>query len=144
MEKILESAWALFVAIGWFFINRITAKVDALEKDKADNSAIGLHAKLIHETDRRIDEIQHTTVPRQEYKADIAALHSRANELERSKEDKVTDVRIVNLSLLNHWQINLKAQRDSKQRLSWKNITGTLAPCKKSIRAILKFQKSYC
>ena len=21
MEKILESAWALFVAIGWFFIN---------------------------------------------------------------------------------------------------------------------------
>lgn len=95
MEKILESAWALFVAIGWFFINRITAKVDALEKDKADSSAIGLHAKLIHETDRRIDEIQHTTVPRQEYKADISALHIRANDLERSKEDKVTDVRVI-------------------------------------------------
>jgi hypothetical protein len=96
MEKILESAWALFVAIGWFFINRITAKVDALEKDKADNSAVGVHSKLIHETDRRIDELQHTTVPRQEYKTDIASLHIRANELERSKEDKVTDVRIVN------------------------------------------------
>ena len=41
MEKILESAWALFVAIGWFFINRITAKVDALEKDKADGSTVG-------------------------------------------------------------------------------------------------------
>lgn len=96
MEKILESAWALFVAIGWFFINRITAKVDALEKDKADTSAVGLHTKLIHETDRRIDELQYTTVPRQEYKSDIAGLHMRANELEKSKEDKVTDVRIVN------------------------------------------------
>ena len=96
MEKILESAWALFVAIGWFFINRITAKVDALEKDKADGSTVGRHAGLIHEVDRRIDELQHTTVPRQEYKSDIAGLHVRANELERSKEDKVTDVRIVN------------------------------------------------
>ena len=96
MEKILESAWALFVAIGWFFINRITAKVDALEKDKADVSAVATHSKLIHETDRRIDELQHTTVPRQEYKSDIASLHIRANELERSKEDKVTDIRIVN------------------------------------------------
>ena len=95
MEKILESAWALFVAIGWFFINRITAKVDALEKDKADNSTVGGHAQLIHETDRRIDELQHTTVPRNEYKSDIGALHIRANELEKSKEDKVTDVRII-------------------------------------------------
>ncbi len=96
MEKILESAWALFVAIGWFFINRITAKVDALEKDKADSSTVGRQAGLIHEVDRRIDELQHTTVPRQEYKTDIASLHIRANELERSKEDKVTDVRIIN------------------------------------------------
>ena len=96
MEKILESAWALFVAIGWFFINRITAKVDALEKDKADGSAVSRQAGLIHEVDRRIDELQHTTVPRQEYKTDIASLHIRANELERSKEDKVTDVRIIN------------------------------------------------
>ena len=95
MEKILESAWALFVAIGWFFINRITAKVDALEKEKADGSTVGRHAGLIHEVDRRIDELQHTTVPRQEYKSDIAGLHIRANELERSKEDKVTDIRIV-------------------------------------------------
>ena len=95
MEKILESAWALFVAIGWFFINRITAKVDALEKEKADSSTVGRHAGLIHEVDRMIDELQHTTVPRQEYKSDIAGLHIRANELERSKEDKVTDIRIV-------------------------------------------------
>ena len=84
MDKILEGAWALFVAIGWFFINRITAKVDSLEKEKADNSAVGRHSELIHETDRRIDELQHTTVPRQEYKSDIGMLHQRANELEKS------------------------------------------------------------
>tara|TARA_R110000803_G_scaffold107792_3_gene175937 strand:- start:74 stop:388 length:315 start_codon:yes stop_codon:yes gene_type:complete len=97
MDKILEGAWALFVGIGWFFINRITTKVDALEKDKADGSAVGMQGKLIHETDRRIDRLENTTVPRQEYKADIGALHQRANELERSKEDKVTDVRILDL-----------------------------------------------
>ncbi len=101
MEKILESAWALFVAIGWFFINRITTKVDALEKGKADNSTVAGHAKLIHETDRRIDEIQYTTVPRQEYKSDIANLHWRANDLEKSKEDKVTDIRIINANQSN-------------------------------------------
>ena len=101
MEKILEGAWAVFVGIGWFFINRITAKVDALEKDKADGSVVGRHAGLIHEVDRRIDELQHTTVPRQEYKSDIASLHVRANELERSKEDKVTDIRIISGDLPN-------------------------------------------
>ena len=94
MEKILESAWALFVAIGWFFINRITAKVDALEKDKADNSAVGRHSELIHETDRRIDELQHTTVPRKEYKSDIGMLHQRSNDLERYKQDKIKTIRI--------------------------------------------------
>jgi hypothetical protein len=95
MDKILEGAWAVFVGIGWFFINRITAKVDALEKDKADSSSVGRNSGLIHETDRRIDEIQHTTVPRQEYKSDIASLHMRINELERSKEDKVQDIRVL-------------------------------------------------
>ena len=95
MEKILESAWTLFVAIGWFFINRITAKVDALEKDKADNSTLGKQANLIHEIDRRLDGIDHQSVSRPEFKADIGALHIRANELERSKEDKVQDIRII-------------------------------------------------
>ena len=95
MDKVLEGAWALFVAIGWFFINRITAKVDSLEKDKAENSAISVHGKLIHETDRRIDRLENTTVPRQEYKSDIAGLHNRANALERSKEDKIQDIRVL-------------------------------------------------
>jgi len=96
MEKILENLWGLFVGLGWWMLNRLTAKIDALEKDKAETSSVGRQAELIHEVDRRIDELQYTTVPRQEYKTDIASLHIRANELERSKEDKVTDVRIVN------------------------------------------------
>ena len=96
MEKILENIWGIFVGLGWWMLNRMTAKIDGLEKDKADSSAVGRNSGLIHETDKRIDEIQHTTVPRQEYKTDIASLHMRINELEKSKEDKVTDVRIIN------------------------------------------------
>lgn len=95
MEKILENIWGIFVGLGWWMLNRMTAKIDALEKDKASSSSVGTHSKLIHETDRRIDELQHTTVPRQEYKADIASLHMRINELQRSKEDRVQDIRIV-------------------------------------------------
>lgn len=95
MEKILENIWGIFVGLGWWMLNRMTAKIDGLEKDKADSSAVGRNSGLIHETDRRIDEIQHTTVPRQEYKTDIASLHIRINELEKSKEDKVQDIRIV-------------------------------------------------
>ena len=95
MEKILENLWGVFVALGWGMLNRLTTKIDALEKDKADSSAVNKNSGLIHETDKRLDAIQHTTVPRSEYKSDIGALHERANYLERAKEDKVQDVRIV-------------------------------------------------
>ena len=95
MEKILENLWGVFVGLGWWMLNRLTAKIDSLEKDKADNSSVSKNSGLIHETDKRLDEIQHTTVPRQEYKSDIAGLHERVNSLERTKEDKVQDIRIV-------------------------------------------------
>ncbi|HIG58732.1 MAG TPA: hypothetical protein EYQ21_04980 [Flavobacteriales bacterium] len=95
MEKILENLWVLFIAIGSWMVTRLTAKIDTLEKDKADNSSVNRNSGLIHETDKRLDEIQHTTVPRNEYKSDVAGLHERINFLERSKEDKVQDIRIV-------------------------------------------------
>ena len=95
MEKILENLWGVFAALGWWMLNRLTAKIDALEKDKADSSSVNKNTELMHETDKRLDEIQHTTVPRNEYKSDIGLLHDRVNYLERSKEDKVQDVRIV-------------------------------------------------
>ena len=95
MEKILENLWGVFAGLGWWMLNRLTAKIDSLEKEKADNSSVSRNSGLIHETDKRIDEIQYTTVPRHEYKSDIAGLHVRLNDLERSKEDKVQDIRIV-------------------------------------------------
>jgi len=100
MEAILHNAWSLFVAIGWFFLNRITAKVDALEKEKADKSSVNKHYQLIHETDKRVDELQHTTVPRPEYKSDIKDLHVRINILSQNKEDKIQDIRLVNAKQL--------------------------------------------
>ena len=36
MEKILENLWVLFIAIGGWVANRLTGKIDALEKEKAD------------------------------------------------------------------------------------------------------------
>ena len=96
METILHNAWSLFVAIGWFFLNRITSKVDTLEKEKADNSAVHKNYQIIHDTDKRVDELQHTTVRRPEYKSDIKDLHARINTLMHTKEDRVKDIRLVN------------------------------------------------
>ena len=95
METLLHNAWSLFVAIGWFFLNRITSKVDALEKEKASVSSVKHNSTLIYEADKRIDQLQHTTVPRQEYKYDGASLHLRLNEMEKSKEDKIQDIRVI-------------------------------------------------
>ena len=94
METILHNAWSLFVAIGWFFLNRITSKVDALEKEKASVSSVKQNSALIHEGDKRIDQLQYTTVPRQGYKYDVASLHLRLNDMERAKQDKFHNVKV--------------------------------------------------
>ena len=49
----------------------------------------------MHEIDKRLDQLGHTTVPRPEYKSDITALHQRVNSLERGKEDKIKEMRII-------------------------------------------------
>ena len=90
MERLLENAWSLFVAIGWFFINRLTAKLD----DKADSSDLADQRNAIRELDKRVDELNHTSVGRAEFKADIGMLHVRANELEKAKQDKIKTIRI--------------------------------------------------
>ena len=95
MDAIIDKIWGVFVGLGWWMLNRLPAKIDSLEKEKADNSSVSKNSGLIHETDKRLDEIQHTTVPRNEYKSDIGALHERVNFLERQKQDKVQDIRIV-------------------------------------------------
>ena len=97
MEKILENLWVLFIAIGSWIANRLTGKIDALEKDKADAGSTreeqANHSKLIHELDRRVDTVKHTLVAREEYKADVSALHTRINNLEQKKADKILNIR---------------------------------------------------
>ena len=97
MEKILENLWVLFIGIGSWIANRLTGKIDALEKDKADASqtreAERHNAKLVHELDRRIDTVKHTLVQREEYKSDISVLHNRINVISEKKADKILNIR---------------------------------------------------
>ena len=98
MENIwLDKLWVLFIAIGGWVANRLTGKIDALEKDKADadttRESERLNAKLIHELDRRVDTVKHTLVARQEYKSDISALHLRINIISEKKADKILNIR---------------------------------------------------
>jgi|TARA_R110000803_G_scaffold27196_1_gene63647 myosin-crossreactive antigen len=95
MEKILENLWVLFIAIGSWMVNRLTAKIDELEKGKADGSALGQQGKLIHELDRRVDELGHTSISRAEFKGDVIALHTRLNEHEQRKADRIQQIKIV-------------------------------------------------
>ena len=69
MEKILENIWGVFVGLGWWLLNRTTAKIDALEAKKADGDAV-------QELDKRVDALSYENVGRKEYKSDITALHS--------------------------------------------------------------------
>ncbi len=108
-SKILEAGWAIFVGLGWWMLNRLTAKIDSLEHGKASsdelngvrktlNDEIVLAKQGLRELDRRVDDIDHATqlrlVPRDEYKADISALHNRCNILSDTKEDKIKTIRV--------------------------------------------------
>ena len=85
-------------------MTRMFSKIDDLEKDKADakntREEILANSGRTHEVDRRVDEIQHTTIPRQEHKTDVASIvekiavcHERINDLERRKADKIKNIR---------------------------------------------------
>ena len=94
-SKILESAWAIFVGLGWWMLNRVTSMIDNLKASKADADALAAQSKLIHELDRRVDELGHTTIARSEFKQDIIALHTRLNEQEQRKADRVQQIKLV-------------------------------------------------
>ena len=89
MEKLLENLWVLFIGIGSWCLNRITAKIDTLEAEKADAKQTReehlSQSTLIHELDRRVDENQHTSIGRIEDKSDVKDLHARINDLEQRK-----------------------------------------------------------
>ena len=101
MDAILDKLWGVFVALGWWMLNRLTTKIDNLESSKADCSAVADQQKEIKCLDKRVDEIDHATqlrlVPRDEYKFDISALHTRVNILSEQlgrKQDTIKTIRI--------------------------------------------------
>jgi len=101
METILGNLWVLFIAIGSWMVNRLTAKIDDLEKGKASGDDLNGVRKGLSELDKRLDAIDHSTqlrlVPRSEYKSDIGLLHQRCNDLSErlcQKEDRIKTIRV--------------------------------------------------
>ena len=98
MEKIFENLWVLAIGILSWVAQRLTAKIDSLEANKADMDALNQQRSDLKDLDKRVDAIDHSTqlklVPRNELKGDLVNLHSRINELERTKADKIKTIRI--------------------------------------------------
>jgi|TARA_R110000803_G_scaffold71400_3_gene134619 hypothetical protein len=95
--SILEHLWVLFIGLGSYALNRITSKLDTLEKEKADaqdtKSEHANMAALVHELDRRVDENQHMSVGREEHKTDVTSIHRRINDMEKNKADKIKHIK---------------------------------------------------
>jgi|TARA_R110002167_G_scaffold64147_1_gene181182 hypothetical protein len=102
MEKIVEYGWAFISAVFWFFLQRLTAKLDDLEKSKASGDDLSGIRKGLGALDRRVDAIDHSTqlrlVPRDEVKSDVTLLHQRCNDLSErlcQKEDRIKTIRVT-------------------------------------------------
>ena len=93
-SSFVEYIWAPILAIFWYFVNRLTGKIDEIEKGKAGTSSLGRVADHARELDKRVDALAHTALPRAEFKSDIASLHLRLNSMERNKADKIKNVRV--------------------------------------------------
>jgi len=102
LSVFVEYIWAPFLAIFWYFVNRLTWKIDEIEKGKAGNSSLGRVADHARELDKRVDQLAHTALPRTEFKNDIATLHLRLNDMERNKADKIKNIRIHESKENNH------------------------------------------
>ena len=74
MENLIHDAWVLFTAIGGWMVNRLTQKIDSLDK--------------------RLDQLRLSSIDRKEYKSDISQLHIRCNELEKTKASVVQAVEV--------------------------------------------------
>tara|TARA_Y100001951_G_scaffold7118_1_gene4540 strand:+ start:153 stop:467 length:315 start_codon:yes stop_codon:yes gene_type:complete len=98
MSKIFDNLWILAIGVLSWVAQRLTAKIDSLESNKADNDALNQQRSDLKDLDKRVDAIDHSTqlklVPRNEIKGDLINLHSRINELERQKSDRIKTIRI--------------------------------------------------
>ena len=96
MEGLLHDAWVLFVGIGSWMVNKLTSKLDGLEKEKADagqvNKSIKRLGTKLHEVERKVDNLGLTAIERAEFKSDITSLHLRINDQEQRKADKIKRV----------------------------------------------------
>lgn len=94
--NLLHDAWVLFVGIGSWLVNKLTAKLDELDKNKADsdqiNEAVRQLASNLHNVERKVDNLGLTSIGRTEFKSDITSLHLRINDLEQRKSDKIKKV----------------------------------------------------
>ena len=93
---LLHDAWVLFTAIGGWAVNKLSSKLDDLDKNKADSDQIneavrGLGAK-VNAIERKVDQLGLTSIGRSEFKSDITSLHLRVNDLEQRKADKIKRV----------------------------------------------------
>jgi len=98
MSKIFDNLWILAIGVLSWVAQRLTAKIDSLESNKADMDALNQQRNDLKDLDKRVDAIDHSTqlklVPRNEIKGDLINLHSRINELERQKSDRIKTIRI--------------------------------------------------
>ena len=101
MDHIAEFGIPFISAIFWFFLQRLTTKLDDLEKSKASGDDLAGIRKGLGELDRRVDAIDHSTqlrlVPRNEIKGDVTLLHQRCNDLSErlcQKEDRIKTIRV--------------------------------------------------
>ena len=100
MENIwIDKLWVLFIGIGAWIVQRLTAQLDSLSKEKADaittREETSNNYKLIHEVDRRVDKISHLGVNRSEHQQAVYTLHERINELEKTKASRVQAIRVL-------------------------------------------------
>ncbi len=72
METLIHDAWVQFVAMGSWMANRMTHKIDTVDK--------------------KLDHLRLSSIDRKEYKSDITQLHIRCNELEKSKAPMMQEI----------------------------------------------------
>lgn len=95
MENIwLDKLWVLLAAVFSWIANRLTGKIDDLEKNKATNSSLGRVADHARALDKKIDELSHTALPRVEVQQAHEKIHERLNSMERNKSDRIKNIRV--------------------------------------------------
>ena len=94
--NLLHDAWVLFVGIGSWLVNKLTAKLEDLDKNKADgdqiNEAVRALGNKLHDIERKVDQLGLTSIGRSEFKGDITSLHLRINDQEQRKAEKIKRV----------------------------------------------------